>query len=336
MTPLSSPRQECTGLDCTNICATAFLSRTCVLRWDRVRWPSRSAVTTPKRENLWSFLTTFQADVRSSVNGLCWGVWGEAARCRSAPMLQPKTRMGPGGTRTASRRAAAESRRGPHSGRGLQPGSAGAETAMSKVIVMKARPLAGRRVLVTRASGQAFGLSHPLRDLGAEVIEIPTIEIRSAGSSAALEHALIKIDHYDTLILTSVNGVERLFDRYNRLGLPIEDMKHLLVVAIGPATAAAIQSEGLGVSIVPEKYVAESVIEALRGKIFKGSRVLLVRAKVARDVLPDELRKAGATVEVIEAYETVVPEGAAERLNKIFANPATRPHVVTFTSSSTP
>src|SRR5215470_11249630 len=209
---------------------------------------------------------------------------------------------------------------------------------MSKVPIpfrVKGKPLVGRRVLVTRASHQAFALAQPLRDLGAEVIEIPTIEIRSAGSSAALEHALIKIDHYDTLILTSVNGVERLFDRYNRLGLPIEDMKHLLVVAIGPATAAAIQSEGLGVSIVPEKYVAESVIEALRGKIFKGSRVLLVRAKVARDVLPEELRVAGATVDVIEAYETVVPEGAAERLNKILANPATRPHIVTFTSSST-
>ena len=206
---------------------------------------------------------------------------------------------------------------------------------MSKVIVMKARPLAGRRVLVTRASGQSFALAQPLRELGAEVIEIPTIEIRSAGSSAALDHALIKIDHYDTLILTSVNGVERLFERYNRLGLPIEDMQHLLVVAIGPATAREIQSEGLGVSIVPEKYVAESVIEALRGKIFKGSRVLLVRAKVARDVLPDELRKAGAQVDVIEAYETVVPDGAAERLNKVFANAATRPHIVTFTSSST-
>ena len=206
---------------------------------------------------------------------------------------------------------------------------------MSKVIVMKARPLAGRRVLVTRASGQAFGLSQPLRELGAEVIEIPTIEIRSAGSYAALDNALIKIDHYDTLILTSVNGVEVLFERYNRLGLPIEDMQHLLVVAIGPATAREIQSEGLGVSIVPEKYIAESVIEALRGKIFKGSRVLLVRAKVARDVLPDELRKAGAQVDVIEAYETVVPDGAAERLNKVFANPGTRPHIVTFTSSST-
>ena len=206
---------------------------------------------------------------------------------------------------------------------------------MSKVIVMKARPLAGRRILVTRASGQAFALAQPLRELGAEVIEVPTIEIRSTGSYGALDNALLKIDHYDTLILTSVNGVEALFARYNRLGLPLEDMQHLLVVAIGPATAIEIQSEGLGVSIIPEKYVAESVIEALQGKIFKGSRVLLVRAKVARDVLPDELRKAGATVDVIEAYETVVPDGAAERLNEIFANPATRPHVVTFTSSST-
>ena len=206
---------------------------------------------------------------------------------------------------------------------------------MSKVIVMKAKPLARRRVLVTRATAQAFGLAQPLRDLGAEVIEIPTIEIREPASFAALDNALIKIDHYDTLILTSVNGVEKLFERYHRLDLPIADMQHLLVVAIGPATAAAIQAEGLGVSIVPKKYVAESVIEALQGKVFKGKRVLLVRAKVARDVLPEELRKAGAQVDVIEAYETVVPDDAAPRLNEIFTNPATRPHIVTFTSSST-
>jgi len=206
---------------------------------------------------------------------------------------------------------------------------------MSKVLVMKAKPLAGRRILVTRASAQAFGLAQPLRDLGAQVIEVPTIEIRGAGNIGALDNALIKIDHYDTLILTSVNGVERLFERYNRLGLPIVDMQHLMVVAIGPATARAIQSEGLGVSIVPEKYVAESVVEALRGKIFNGSRVLLVRAKVARDVLPEELRKTGATVDVIEAYETRVPEGAGPRLHKVFSSRATRPHLVTFTSSST-
>jgi len=200
---------------------------------------------------------------------------------------------------------------------------------------VKGKPLVGRRVLVTRASHQAFALAEPLRQLGAHVIEVPTIEIHSAGSLAPLDNALIKIDHYDTLILTSVNGVEVLFERYNRLGLPIEDMQHLLVVAIGPATAAAIQSEGVGVSIVPEKYVAESVIEALRGKLFKESRVLLVRAKVARDVLPDELRKAGAKVDVIEAYETKVPEGTAETLKRIFSSAETKPEIVTFTSSST-
>ena len=206
---------------------------------------------------------------------------------------------------------------------------------MSKIVAMTAKSLAGWRILVTRPSHQAFALSNPLRQRGAEVIEIPTIEIASAGSYAALDHALIQIDHYDTLILTSVNGAEVLFARYNRLGLPIVDMRHLLVVAIGPATARAIQSEGLGVSVVPEKYVAESVVEALRGKLYKNSRVLLVRAKVARDILPEELRKMGASVDVIEAYQTKAPEGARERLKEIFANPAKRPHVVTFTSSST-
>lgn len=197
------------------------------------------------------------------------------------------------------------------------------------------KSLKGVRILVTRASRQSLGLSLPLRELGADVIEVPTIEIRPPQSFAALDHALLKIDHYDTLILTSVNGVETLFERYHRQGLPIADMQHLLVVAIGPATAAAIQSEGVSVSIVPEKYVAESVVEALRGKITQHSRVLLVRAKIARDVLPDELRKTGAQVEVIEAYETVIPENAAARLKEVFAGPATQPHIVTFTSSST-
>ena len=201
--------------------------------------------------------------------------------------------------------------------------------------MMPVKPLGGWRILVTRASHQAWDLSEPLRRRGAEVVEIPTIEITSAGSLGPLENALMKIDHYDTLILTSVNGAEVLFERYHKLGLPVVDMEHLLVVAIGPATARAIQSEGVSVSIVPEKYVAESVVEALRGKITKFSRVLLVRAKVARDVLPDELRKTGAQVEVIEAYQTCVPDGSEEKIQALFANPVRRPHLVTFTSSST-
>src|SRR5215467_7715749 len=201
--------------------------------------------------------------------------------------------------------------------------------------IAESKSLNGWRILVTRASHQAYALSEPLRQLGATVMEVPTIEIRSTGNRGPLEHALLKIDHYDTLILTSVNGVEIFFDRYNRLGLPIVDMQHLRVVAIGPATARAIQSEGLSVSIVPEKYVAESVVEALRGKISQWSRVLIVRAKVARDVLPNELEKMGARVDVIDVYETLIPADAKEKLDKLFRDPSSKPHVVTFTSSST-
>src|SRR5260370_7263426 len=140
----------------------------------------------------------------------------------------------------------------------------------------KGKPLLGRRILVTRASRQAPALSDPLRELGAEVIEVPTIEIHPPASFVSLDNALIKIDHYDTLILTSVNGAEVLFERYNRLDLPLADMQHLLVVAIGPATAAAIQSEGLGVSIVPEKYIPQSLIHPLPARISKESPVLLI------------------------------------------------------------
>ncbi|HLZ00414.1 MAG TPA: uroporphyrinogen-III synthase [Candidatus Angelobacter sp.] len=201
---------------------------------------------------------------------------------------------------------------------------------------VKGKPLVGQRILVTRASGQAHGLSQPLRDLGAEIIEIPTIEIHSPENGfGALDQALVRIDHYDTLVLTSVNGAEIFFERYTRLGLPIANMQHLLVVAIGPATAMAIQSEGVAVSIVPQKYVAESVLEALNGRVTKSSRILLVRAKVARDVLPSELTRMGAKVEVIEAYETRVPVDAGEKLHRLFADSSSKPHVITFTSSST-
>src|SRR5262249_59966087 len=115
-----------------------------------------------------------------------------------------------GRTRPAGRADFTSARCGRDPDRGLFPGSCGAETAMSHKPVSirsgKELPLAGWRILVTRASRQSFGLSQPLRELGAEVIEVPTIEIRPPESFAALDHALIKIDHYDTLILTSVNG----------------------------------------------------------------------------------------------------------------------------------
>ncbi|HEY3768209.1 MAG TPA: uroporphyrinogen-III synthase [Candidatus Angelobacter sp.] len=195
-------------------------------------------------------------------------------------------------------------------------------------------PLSGWRILITRASKQSGGLAAPLSQMGAEIIEIPTIEIKPPKSFKALDAALGKIAGYDWLILTSVNGVEALFARMKKLRIAPSKLKHLQVAAIGPATKREIEDHDLEVTVTPERYIAESVVEALKGKT-EGKRVLLVRAKVARDVLPTELRKAGARVDVAEAYETHVPKSAKAKLNRLFVNDSSRPDIVTFTSSST-
>jgi uroporphyrinogen-III synthase len=195
-------------------------------------------------------------------------------------------------------------------------------------------PLAGIRILVGRARHQAGALSAALRAQGAEVIEIPFIEIRKPRSFAPLDAALKKLHTYDWLILTSVNGVEVMWQRMEKLRLNVSGREGLRVAAIGPATKKAIEQRGMKVDVVPKEYVAESVVRSLRRRV-KGKRVLLVRAKVARDVIPRELRKAGAQVDVVEAYETVVPQTSRRCLQALLKNPKKLPHVITFTSSST-
>jgi uroporphyrinogen-III synthase len=194
--------------------------------------------------------------------------------------------------------------------------------------------LRGIRVLVGRARHQAGALSVELRRLGATVIPIPFIEIRKPRSFRPLDSALKNLWTYDWLILTSVNGIEAMGERMGKLRLSKAALKHLRIAAIGPATKKAIEERGARVEVVPKEYVAESVVRSLKRKV-KGKRVLLVRAKVARDVIPRELRKAGAHVDVVEAYETVVPQSSRRRLQETLSNPKRRPHVVTFTSSST-
>jgi uroporphyrinogen-III synthase len=195
------------------------------------------------------------------------------------------------------------------------------------------RPLAGVRVVVGRAKHQASALSAGLRALGATVIEIPFIEIRKPRSYAALDTALKQIANYDWLILTSVNGVAALAARLRQLRMAQDILRHLQIAAIGPATREAIEKLGLKVAVVPPRYLAESVVESLRAKV-EGTRVLLARARMARDVIPRELRKIGARVDVVEAYETVLPESSAQRLGAAVMNPRGRPHLLTFTSSS--
>jgi uroporphyrinogen-III synthase len=198
----------------------------------------------------------------------------------------------------------------------------------------RAAPLAGIRVLVGRARHQASALSKGLKALGADVVEIPFIQIRKPHSFKPLDAALKRIAEYDWLILTSVNGVEVLSARIKRWRIRSSQFEHLQIAAIGPATKTEIEKVGLKVAIVPEQYIAESVVESLRGRV-KGKRVLLARAKIARDVIPRELRKMGARVDLVEAYETVIPASSRKRLLAVMKNPKRRPHVVTFTSSST-
>ena len=196
------------------------------------------------------------------------------------------------------------------------------------------QPLAGVRVLVGRARRQAGALSAELRKLGATVLGIPFIEIRKPRSFKPLDTALKNLASYDWLILTSVNGVEAMWERLAKLRRNNTSLEHLRIAAIGPATRKAIEQRGAKVDVFPKEYVAESVVRSLRNRV-KGKRVLLVRAKVARDVIPRELRKAGAHVDVVEAYETVIPQASRIGLRAALKNPKRSPHVITFTSSST-
>lgn len=194
--------------------------------------------------------------------------------------------------------------------------------------------LAGKRVLVTRARPQAPALAKLLQERGAIPVLIPAIEIVPPQSFQPLDKALAKIHSYDWLILTSVNGVQALRKRMDRLDLDPGLLRRLQICAIGPATRAEIEIRlGLKVAVMPPEYVAESVVAALKGQT-ADKKVLLVRAKVARDVIPKELRAAGAEVDVAEAYQTVTPVNSAEKL-KAALEGDDRPHAITFTSSST-
>jgi uroporphyrinogen-III synthase len=191
-------------------------------------------------------------------------------------------------------------------------------------------PLAGRRVLVTRAAHQAGKLTEGLRALGAAPVEVPVLEIRPPASFDALDRALRQLDRYDWLIFTSANTVQALAERAAALGLQLAHPAGLKVAAVGQATADAARKAGFQVAFVPEAYVAESLAEGLIDQA-TGKKILLARATIARDVIPDSLREAGAVVDVVETYRNVLPEAAPEQLRRALAAGI---DAATFTSSS--
>jgi uroporphyrinogen-III synthase len=199
---------------------------------------------------------------------------------------------------------------------------------------VSALPLAGRTILVTRARRQAGRLSDELRARGATVLEIPAIEIVPPGSYAALDAALANLSHYQWLIVTSVNGAQALRDRMAALGLSAGALAHLQVAAVGASTAQALRDLGLAIAVTPREYVAESLLEAL-GERTVGESVLLARAAVARDVIPDVLRAKGTNVDVVDAYRTVIPADSVTGVRTIFGAGGQLPDAATFTSSST-
>ena len=196
------------------------------------------------------------------------------------------------------------------------------------------RPLFGRRVVVTRARAQAGELSHELEALGAEVFEFPTIEIQPPGDFGPLDGAIRELDSFDWIVFTSVNGVEAFVERLGHHGLDLRAVpRRVKVAAIGPATTHRAEEAGLRVDVTPEEYRAEALIAALRGDSFEGKRVVIPRAKVAREILPEKLREAGAEVVVPPAYESVPSSEGKQRLEELLEKGEI--DCVTFTASST-
>jgi len=191
----------------------------------------------------------------------------------------------------------------------------------------ESRPLFGRRVLVTRPRDQAGPLRDRLRSVGADPVEVPVIEIAApADGGAALRAALAEVTTNDWVVVTSANGADRLLRGLH----DARDLGGVRVAAIGPGTAAALARGNVLADLVPDRYVAEGLLETFPDPPSEGGRVLLVRAAVARDALPDGLRSKGWTVEVVEAYRTVAVAPTPEAVESVRGA-----DVVTFTSSST-
>jgi uroporphyrinogen III methyltransferase/synthase len=193
------------------------------------------------------------------------------------------------------------------------------------------RPLMGRRVVVTRAREQASELVARLSALGAATVEVPAIEIGDPDDGgAALAGAVGRIGDYDWVVLTSPNGARRLLAALAAAGRDARALGGVRLAAIGPGTAAALASARLVPDLVPERFVAESLLAAFPAAPPGGGRVLLARAAVARDVLPAGLAKVGWSVDVVDAYRT-----RAVPLDERQAAALAEAEIVTFTSSST-
>jgi uroporphyrinogen III methyltransferase/synthase len=197
----------------------------------------------------------------------------------------------------------------------------------------EAMPLAGKRILITRAREQASTFAAVLEAAGAEVVEFPTIAIVPPDSFDPLDAAIGRLREYRWAIFTSSNGVRFFWERLRQAGRDVRELHGITVCAIGPATAAALSALGVQPDLVPAEFKAEALVEAIGADDIRGARVLLARAAEAREVLPEELTRRGAQVDVVPAYRTVRSAPEAEPVRAMLRDGNI--HVVAFTSSST-
>jgi len=196
------------------------------------------------------------------------------------------------------------------------------------------KPLFGKRVLITRAVKQAKSLARLLRDEGAQPVLAPTIRFEPPTDAGALQDAVSHLDCYDWILFTSSNGVDAVFDEMHRAGFDARAIGHAKLCAIGKKTALAIERRGVRPDLVSADARAEGVVEALSPEISERSRVLLPRAEVGRELLPDALRSRGADVDVVVAYRTLPPSRGEARRIAAMLSPDEIDSVL-FTSSST-
>lgn len=195
------------------------------------------------------------------------------------------------------------------------------------------KPLFGQRILVTRAREQASAFSEMIEEAGGEAWEAPTIVIDSQSDSAELQAAATKAGDYDWIIFTSVNGVRAFFAALKNNHQDIRSLGDAKICAIGPKTKEALENMGLLVAAMPEKFVAESVLECLKPLLKPGEKILLPRSDLARTVLVDVLKELGMVVDEVVAYRTKKVDQFDEQIREKLAEGSI--HIVTFTSSST-
>ena len=195
------------------------------------------------------------------------------------------------------------------------------------------KPLFGKRIIITRAREQASGFLKALYRLGAKCIEFPTIKVVPPENWDALDKAIRGLESYQWLLFTSVNGVKYFLERLEVLGKDVRDLKGLKIAAIGTKTAETWHHFGIKPDIMPDEYRAEAMVECFKELSIKGKKILLPRASRAREVLSEELKKMGAKVDVVPAYQTIKPYQDTRHVWDMMEKGTI--DMVTFTSSST-